>query len=303
MISVILSTYNESLFEVKRCIDSILEQTYQDIEVIIICDNPDNIPITNYLHTIIDNRVRVYYNEKNQGLVYCLNYALSLANGDYIARMDADDISIKDRFCKQLDYLLDNNLDIIGSWTKLINEEGNEIGDAIFPTTYQTIKRQIKHFNCLAHPTWFGKKKVFDDAAGYRNIKYCEDYDFILRILLKGYKVGNIPEYCLYYQIRATSITRGNLAEQKIRTRYLAKLKPGELNDLTAINSYFQSQEYKQSVNDYKNYNNILMLIRQGKLRFVFTLVFNKNTYYALVDKVRLKSVYQKELKNRSLKK
>ena len=300
LISVILSTYNESLYEVKRCITSIIEQSYKEIEVIVICDNPDNSIVIDYLQSIRDDRIRVYYNQKNRGLVYCLNYGLSLAHGSFIARVDADDYCIGDRFRKQLNYLNENKLDLIGSWIKLINENGVVIGDMIFPTSNSDIRSKIKKMSCIAHPTWFGRKKIFDDIGGYRNIDYCEDYDFLLRIISKGYKVGNIPEYCLCYQVRKKSISGGHHAEQMIRTRYLARLSKSELEDLTTITQFFNSKRYWRDVNRFEKYTEHMTYFRQGKVNHIIFAFVNINLYLAIINRLRLSVLRIKEKKDYS---
>lgn len=103
-ISVIMSTFNEKLEWVKEAIDSIINQTYRNIEFIIIVDNPNNIELKNMLeqYCIEDDRIKIIVNEFNIGLVKSLNKALKICSGEFIARMDADDISVKYRLEKQL---------------------------------------------------------------------------------------------------------------------------------------------------------------------------------------------------------
>ena len=302
MISVIMSTYNETSFEVGRCIDSILVQTYEDIELIVICDNPNNEQVIAFLSTITDKRVHVYYNEKNKGLVYCLNRGLTLAKGEYIARVDADDYCMRDRFNKQIKYLLDKDMDLIGGWTKLINQDGKVIGEAIYPTEDRCINKLINRQNCLAHPTWLGKKKMFEDVKGYRQIDYCEDYDFLLRVIKKGHRIGNLPDYCLFYQIREESISREHLADQKIRSRYLASLNEQALEDYQSIKCYFQSADYNCKIMKYQRYRDELKLIRHGKIYNIIPMLFNVNTYYSIATKLRDNSIRNKEMKGRLVK-
>lgn len=115
-ISVVMSTYNEPVEWVEKSIRSILNQTYDNIEVIVICDNPDNKGIVDLLNLIKegDNRVVLHFNERNKGLIYSLNKAINLSSGEYIARMDADDISLPTRLSEQILYLEENHLDLCG---------------------------------------------------------------------------------------------------------------------------------------------------------------------------------------------
>lgn len=96
-ISVIMSAYNESFDELNKSIDSIINQTYQNIEFIIVSDNPENKNIKMAVQAANDQRIKFIENKENIGLVQSLNRAISKATGKFIARMDADDISRKNR--------------------------------------------------------------------------------------------------------------------------------------------------------------------------------------------------------------
>ena len=98
-VSVIMSAFNEEIEYIQLAIDSILNQTFKDFEFIIILDNPSNETLKNYLisRKQEDCRIKFYANEKNIGLANCLNKGISLAKGDLICRMDADDISLPNR--------------------------------------------------------------------------------------------------------------------------------------------------------------------------------------------------------------
>ena len=105
LISVIMSTYNESLDEIKKSAESVLGQTYKKIEYIVVLDNPQNTEIKSYFRTLPDSRIKLIENKTNVGLVRSLNKALQIAKGTYIARMDADDISASDRLPKIWTYM------------------------------------------------------------------------------------------------------------------------------------------------------------------------------------------------------
>ena len=127
MITVIMSTYKEDERLLRESIESILNQTYKDFEYIIILDYPDNDVHKRVIeeYALKDDRIHFYVNEKNMGLTYSLNRGLSLCHGEYIARMDADDISLPDRLERQMEYLEKNHYDLIGGITEMINENGS----------------------------------------------------------------------------------------------------------------------------------------------------------------------------------
>ncbi len=254
MISVIMSTYNETIEELKSSVESILNQTYKNIELIIVDDNPQNMDIKTYLDNILDRRVKVIYNEKNLGLVNSLNKALLQCNGFYIARMDADDISCKIRLQEQIEFLEKGNYDLIGSSIELIDENGNHIKNMHFPSDTNALYHKLKRKNILAHPTWLGKKKLFFDLNGYRNIPRCEDYDFILRAINNGSKIGCIDSILLKYRIRSNSITQSGYSEQYILSKYLSKLARKNFIKMESIEKYIGSIEYSNDISDYKKF-------------------------------------------------
>lgn len=115
LISIIMSAYREPLVWIRQAVDSVLNQTYKNIEFIIVVDDPDNTELIDYVtkREEQDPRITIHINEKNIGLAASLNRAIGLAKGEYIARMDADDISERDRLACQMKYLISHNLDLI----------------------------------------------------------------------------------------------------------------------------------------------------------------------------------------------
>ena len=111
MISVIMSTYKEIINHLDKAIDSILNQTIQEIEFIIIVDDPTNNTLIDYIQKKAreDSRIHYFVNDKNLGLAKSLNKAIQLSSGEYIARMDADDISYLDRLESELKLLKEND--------------------------------------------------------------------------------------------------------------------------------------------------------------------------------------------------
>ena len=224
--SVIMATYKESIDCLKQSIESIINQTYNDFEFIIILDNPNNKEHIAFINDYVckDERIKFYINDKNMGLTNTLNRGLKLAEGKYICRMDADDISELYRMEHQKKYLEENDFDLIGGISQMIDEDGNTIYSIKkVPTNFKKIKKCIKYNQVISHPTWFGKKEVFDKLNGYRNMPLCEDYDFTLRAILQGFKISNVNECVLKYRMTKDSISRSNLFEQYLFARYITK--------------------------------------------------------------------------------
>lgn len=294
LISIIMSTYNESILELHKSIYSILNQTYKNIELIIINDNPNNKEVIEELYRIqtSDSRVKIFLNSENIGLVCSLNKALSHASGSYIARMDADDISTPQRLEKQLNVLKKGRFDLIGGNIELIDERDKVIGKLNFPEKGGKILFFMRWGSCLAHPTWLGKREVFDSLNGYRFIPYCEDYDFLLRALNNGYKLGNCREKCLNYRVREKSISRSYANEQYIIRNYLYQKRRDIIQvDEQNINSYMNSQAYKKEVRRYTYFLEIKEKIRTRNISVhdAVQLFLNKYTYQCIEEKIGLK--------------
>lgn len=229
LVSVIMSTYNEKLSWIREAVDSILTQTYENIEFIIIIDNPENNEIIEYLQTIEDRRVRVVINEENIGLVKSLNKAIKLCNGKYIARMDADDISIKSRIENQINILENNeNIVLLGCNVRFINDKGNEINTLYKDVTcgFKYIREHLKYENCMIHPTFIMRKDIItnDLIQGYREVFSAEDYDLVCRLIEYGYDIENTDKELLLYRVRINSITRKNELTQIRIANYIKKL-------------------------------------------------------------------------------
>lgn len=224
MISVIMSTYKEDERLLRESIESILNQTYRDFEYIIILDYPDNDVHKSVIeeYALKDDRIHFYINEKNMGLTDSLNRGLSLCHGEYIARMDADDISLPDRLERQMEYLEKNHYDLIGGITEMINENGSLLYSIkSVPADPKKIDKALRYSQCIAHPTWLGRKEVFEKNAGYRHMPLCEDYDFTLRAVLNGFVISNLNEPVLKYRMTSNSISRSNLFEQYLYMSYI----------------------------------------------------------------------------------
>ncbi|WP_289127924.1 glycosyltransferase [uncultured Clostridium sp.] len=271
LISVIMSCYNEELDWIEQSIESILNQTYKNIEFIIICDNPENYEIKELLlkYKEKDNRIILILNEKNLGLVESLNKGLLKCTGNYIARMDADDISNISRLEKQLKYFKQNtNIDLIMSATNYIDEKGKFIKSSNIIKS-DDIKKMLLYGNISTHPTWMFKREILQKVGKYNNVIYVEDYDFLCRTILLGYNVGFINEYLLDYRVRNNGITKSKRAEQEyiyqiVNNNYRRAIKGKKYDLLRDLNNI-----------DNKKMNNYI--VSNEKFQEGKNLISNKN--------------------------
>ncbi len=291
MISVIMSTYKEDERLLRESIESILNQTYRDFEYIIILDYPDNDVHKSVIeeYALKDDRIHFYINEKNMGLTDSLNRGLSLCHGEYIARMDADDISLPDRLERQMKYLEKNHYDLIGGITEMINENGSLLYSIkSVPTDPKKINKALRYSQCIAHPTWLGRKEVFEKNAGYRHMPLCEDYDFTLRAVLNGFVVSNLNEAVLKYRMTSNSISRSNLFEQYLYMSYITnEYKNNRIASVDKAYAYVQQHLNETDSDKYLKANVIFnrMLQEMSDKQFLpfikdgFCLLFSSKYY------------------------
>lgn len=212
-ISIIMSVYNgmtlgpqsktgtASSAYLKEAVESILNQTYKNFEFIIV-DDASTDKTWDYLKSLKDKRVRLLRNKQNLGLAASLNKALRLAQGDYVARMDADDISLPNRFEEQVEFLQRHpEIDLCGTWADLINEKSEIIGEKKYPKEDQSIRKVLPFYNPIIHPTWMVKKEVFLRVGDYNpNLDFAEDYDLLIRIS-KYFKMANLGKKLLKHRL------------------------------------------------------------------------------------------------------
>ncbi len=222
-----MAIYNEKIEWMRQSIDSILNQTFSDFEFIIINDNPqrkDNQLLTSE-YSKRDKRIKVMHNEQNIGLTKSLNKGLKIAQGDYIARMDADDIALPKRFEKQVQFLDKNkecivcgtNISYIGDRNFFVFSDWIKYDDA-------SIKAQLMVNSCFAHPSVMIRKKILVENG----IAYDEDYkqaqDYRLWEILSHYGAfGNIKEKLLQYRISQTQVSKKHSGGQQSLAQNIRK--------------------------------------------------------------------------------
>lgn len=256
-ISVIMSIYNETEEQIKSSIESILNQTYENFEFIIILDNP-NYKYKNVIESYKDSRIKFIINDENIGLAKSLNKALKLARCKYIARMDADDISLPNRFEEQIKYLQDNNLDLCGAGIEYFDED-KSYEKIVYPINYNDIKEALKYFNCVPHPTWFGKKEVFDKNNGYQEeFIVAQDYDFLVRAIINGAKIGNINKILLKYRLSKEGISRKKIGLQELFGDFIKyNYKKGICIDHNIFDKFYNSKKIERTLKKYNNFYNL----------------------------------------------
>jgi len=231
-ISVIMATYNSEKF-LNESIQSILSQTFRDFEFIIIDDCSTDYSlkiIKNYSHR--DKRIFLIKNKLNLGRAKARNKGLKIADGEYIAILDSDDITLPERLEKQYNFLEKNkNIFLVGGGAYNIDEKGN-IKSIKRPLTDQDlIKETLYHKNCIYHSTIMFKNEKNNFYR--KKFYYSQDYDFYLRMLSKGKRLINIPDLLIKYRINPEAVSFSQKAKQRLfaekaKEFYYQRLKYGK---------------------------------------------------------------------------
>jgi hypothetical protein len=234
LVTVILPTYNASA-TLSQTMDSTLAQTHRQLEVLVLDDgSTDDSPEIARSYALRDDRVRCV-RLPHQGLATTLNQGLAEARGDWIARMDADDIMAPQRLERQLAYiqgLARPHDSLLGAQVEIFPRPEKEKGwfkyetwlnDLISPAQH---KRDLFIDAPLAHPTYFAHRAVFERLGGYRVGPFTEDYDLLLRADEQGIDLAKIPEILLRWREHSDRLTHTceTLTEDGLRRLKVAHL-------------------------------------------------------------------------------
>ena len=195
-ISVIMAVYNAEK-TLKVAMDSISNQTYKNFEFII-CDDASTDNTYKLLEEYAkeDDRIVLIKNEVNLRLAASLNHCLEYVTGDYVARMDGDDISVPERFEKQIEFLKEPpEYDLVGTAMQRFNDKDGlaDVVDSVDSPDYYTLKNKIP----FHHATIMVKREVYEKLNGYtvcQRTTRCEDYDLWFRFFKAGFKGQSLKE-------------------------------------------------------------------------------------------------------------
>lgn len=214
-ISVIMPVFNSSLY-LKDAVDSILNQTFVDFELIIIDDGSTDDSLK-LIKSFNDPRILVVESSENKGIVEVLNLGIAMSKGKYIARMDSDDISYKNRLAVQYEFMEANpEILMCGSFYKILGTDNI----VKFPTTSEEIKVQLLFRNTFGHSTvMFRSSVIIDmDLKYVDDFKYAEDYELWSRFAKHG-KLANIPCDLIEYRIHPAQISTNKETTQVLMAR------------------------------------------------------------------------------------
>lgn len=226
-VSVLMTVFNQKKSYFEKAVESILDQTYQNFELLLVDDGSTSQECLDLIDFYLqkDSRIKLIRNSQNMGIIKSRNKGLLRATGKYVAILDSDDIAEKNRLEMQCDFMEKNpTYALCASWTQIIDEQGTISGKKKGPTDYAAIKNNILSYNFFTHSTCFFRKDALEKTGFYneKSLK-CEDYDLILRIIAK-FPTYILPECLCQYRINSIG---DSLSNNKMQEKYslLARIR------------------------------------------------------------------------------
>ena len=260
-VSVIMTFFNETPDVLKRSVYSILNQTYQDFEFIIMAGNPENVAAIELLKDISakNNKVNFLVGESKLLMTVCLNRMIKLAKGKYIALQESDDESLPERLDKELAVIEKNaDYDIVGAAIEYVNDADQTVLVQRFYPEHP--RKAFNKYTAFAHPTYLAKKDLFEKYGYYNEseeVRHSPDFELWCRWLVQGVRFYNIPEILFkYYQ----SANNGRNKNAKKTLESVIKLKT----------KYGPAMQYTWQDHLFLTAEKILMLVPQPLISKLF---------------------------------
>lgn len=298
-ISVVMSTYNTSIDILQEAVESILWQTFKDFEFIIIDDGSTD-DSCGYLSSITDERVVLIRNQQNLGITKSLNTGFAAAKGNYIARMDADDISLPTRFEKQFDFM-ERHPNVIACGTNV-----EYFGAISFATKEKIHDMETYRINTLfynpgpMHPTAFFNRALLEryQITYDETLTFAQDYGLWTEIAKHG-KICKLSEVLLKYRVHSQQISIAKQEEQircamMIQRKLLMPLLDNVTEEELALHCRYSNRDYDDAVISKKVtdwYERLMAANAEKRIydckkfnRFVYTVVYKRLICNVLPD-------------------
>ena len=278
LLSVVIPVYNGEKY-LNKAIDSILNQTFREFEFIIINDgSTDN--SQRIIESYTDNRI-IVINKPNTGLIDTLNMGISASTGEWIARMDADDISYPTRFAEQLKFIQDD-IAVIGSQACLIDEFDKIYGETRFDCENDKIRKKLRQYKSnIIHPSVIINKSMINRVGGYDpKMEVAEDYDLWLRLSGVG-KIINVNKKLIGLRKHT-----GNISVTKLETSINNGLVSFAYHFRSGSSNIISTTEYCGLYNKVtkidKSFRKIYQKFENHKVQYNNSIKFKKYLYLIL---------------------
>lgn len=221
MVSVLMPVHNGERF-MRPAIDSILEQTYENFELIIVddCSNDGTWNIISSYKKNFPDKIKAMRLDHRHGAFGATNIAFKKAKGEFIAPMDSDDVAHKDRLQKEVTFLLAHpDVIVVGSQAYLINADGEKIGEKVFPLTHEGIYKKFFEVHPIVHPSCMMRRSLLPNENHIYRIKYGVNDDYYTFFTFLSYgKFANLPEFLLKYRIHGNNSSLQQLKNKFFQT-------------------------------------------------------------------------------------
>jgi glycosyltransferase EpsE len=241
-VSVIMTFFNESPDQLKRSVYSILNQTFQDFEYIIIAGNPENKAAIELLKIISaqSNKINFHVGEKKLLMAVCLNRAIRMAKGKYIALQESDDESLPHRLEREVAVMEKNdNIDVVGAAIAYINDADKKVLVTRFYPEHP--RKAFNKYTAIAHPTFLLKRELFERYGYYdesEEVRHSPDHDLWCRWIIQGARFYNIPEVLFNYYQTANN-GRNKNAKKTLESVIRLKKKYGKQMNFTMSDHFY----------------------------------------------------------------
>jgi len=217
-VTVIIPTYKRSVEFLSRAVKSVIDQTYKNIEIIVIDDSPSNYierdNIKKYMDSIVNQDIKYYQNEKNMGGSLARNRGIELATGEYISFLDDDDEYMPEKIEKQIKFMLYGGNDLSFSNMIMYNSSGIVVDFREYTDIPAFDNESLLHYHLMHHmtgtPTFMFKTNKLREIGGFEDAKMGQEFYLMLKSIEKGLSIGYIPECDVkVYKHEEGGITQG----------------------------------------------------------------------------------------------
>lgn len=237
-----MSEYNTPPDYLRASIESILNQTFKDIEIIIVDDCGRN-DLSSIVKEYKDKRIRIIKNDENIGLVKSLNKAIAVSKADILARMDTDDIADENRLEEQYKFMINHEeYSVVGT---LANEFSKNSTTGVLGKPGEKTAKSLAYGDSIIHPSVMMRKKDIQSVGGYKNYKRAEDLSLWFELVMKGFRLFVIDRVLLNYRVNKEDYSKRKLktrgGEIKARLHYYRLTKAPVLAYLVIVKSIASS--------------------------------------------------------------
>ena len=278
-VSVIMATYKTEPLIFNEALESILNQTYENLELIVVCDG--DIEEYNRIKKdySLNPKIKILLNKENMGLPYSLNRAINETTGEYIARMDSDDICIRDRIATQVDFLERNpDIGMCGMFAKLFGDVTGRKG--LYLNNIEQIKIQLLYRATLIHPTVMIRRNIMKTYKYDENFMCSQDFELWSR-LVENTQIAIIPKVGIKYRIHEKQVSIAKKNQQLEAAKKIIKRNSQKINNR----------------DDYRIYETLLVLGGKNKLTRENYRKISKNIDYIIDENKKYTKYDAKEMK------